>query len=720
MNPATVGTPFHLPVDNQKSVANATHLRGRANLVCSWNDRGAVLVPPDGAGPHRIMESEPLKILFIGNDGHFVRAVADLLRAGGPAEIVTAPTIEAGLALPATGSFHAVMFELPADNADGLSLVTSLTTKAPRLPVLVFGTATDETFSAEVIRNGAQDYLAREHLDAAGLRRAVRCAIERHHERLALIDEKDNYYGIFDHLVEGIFRTTPDGRYLLANMALAHIYGYESPVELMANIKDIGKRLYVEPGRREEFVRLMQEGDTLKGFESLIHRKDGIVIWISENCRAVRDTQGRLLYYEGTVVDITRRRHMEQQLRNSESLYHSLVETMPQNVFRKDLQGRFTFANQQYCKHYKCRLDDILGKTDFDFFPKELAEKYQKDDNRVIETGQTYEIIEEHQPLGQEKTIVQVVKTPLYGAGGSIIGLQGIFWDITAQKLAEEQIRRANAELARSRGELHTKNQLMEENLHMAREIQSAMLPQQYPVFPRIATPEKSAFQFVHRYHPAETVSGDFFSVSALSETKAAVFICDVTGHGIRAALVTAMIRALVEELKPIATDPGMFLSKLNSDLCSILKTTGSPMLTTAFYLVADWQTGILRYANAGHPKPLLVRRASRLVQPLANASGHSEPALGLFEDSPYQTTETTIMPGDLLMLFTDGLYEVLGPNEELYSQERMMLDVENRLPKPTAELFDTLLEAIRAFSVDHEFADDVCLVGMEYTGKPA
>jgi serine phosphatase RsbU (regulator of sigma subunit) len=215
-------------------------------------------------------------------------------------------------------------------------------------------------------------------------------------------------------------------------------------------------------------------------------------------------------------------------------------------------------------------------------------------------------------------------------------------------------------------------------------------------------------------------VSGDFFSVSALSETKAAVFICDVTGHGIRAALVTAMIRALVEELKPIATDPGMFLSKLNSDLCSILKTTGSPMLTTAFYLVADWQTGILRYANAGHPKPLLVRRASRLVQPLANASGHSEPALGLFEDSPYQTTETPIMPGDLLMLFTDGLYEVLGPNEELYSQERMMLDVENRLPKPTAELFDTLLEAIRAFSVDHEFADDVCLVGMEYTGKPA
>ena len=208
----------------------------------------------------------------------------------------------------------------------------------------------------------------------------------------------------------------------------------------------------------------------------------------------MRDAQGKLLYYEGTVVDITRRRQTEQELRNSESLYHSLVETMPQNVFRKDLQGRFTFANQQYCKHYKCKLEDILGKTDFDFFPKELAEKYQKDDQRVMETGQTYEIIEEHHPLGQEKTIVQVVKTPLYGADGSIIGLQGIFWDITAQKLAEEQIRRANAELARSREELRTKNLLMEENLHMAREIQFAMLPQQYPVFPAPSRRNKAPF----------------------------------------------------------------------------------------------------------------------------------------------------------------------------------------------------------------------------------
>jgi len=667
------------------------------------------------------MESEPLKILLVGHDGRFVSTVTDMLQAGGSTEIKTAPTIDAGLALLAANSFDAGLFALPTADSTGLSQITALTAKAPRLPVVVLGTPADETFAAEVIYYGAQDYLVQDHLDAAVLRRAVRGAIARQLERLALIEEKDNYHGIFDHLVEGIFRTTPDGHYLLANVALAHIYGYDSPMEMMASIQDIGKRLYVEPGRREEFTRLMKEHDTLKGFESLIYRKDGLVIWISENCRAVRDAQGKLLYYEGTVEDITKRRQTEQELRNSESLYHSLVEAMPQGVFRRDLKGRFTFANQTYCKYHHVKPEDIIGKTDFDLYPKEAAEKYWRDDLTMMEKGETMEILEESQPVGSgEIRYHHVIKTPLRDAAGRVVGLQGMFWDVTEKKRADEQLRRANAELARSREELRTKNLQMEDNLRMAHEIQLAILPQQYPVFPGNVPPEQSAFQFVHRYQAAETVSGDFFSVSALSDTEAAVFICDVTGHGIRAALVTAMVRALGEELKPLAREPGMFLRKLNSDLCNILKTTGSPMLTTAFYLVADSQTGIMRFANAGHPKPLLMRRSTRQIQLLANASGHGEPALGLFEDSLYQTTELAIQPGDFLMLFTDGLYEVQGQNEELYSQERMILDVENLLSKPAGELFDALLQSIRAFSVDHEFADDVCLVGMEYTGKPA
>src|SRR6185437_6132144 len=108
--------------------------------------------------------------------------------------------------------------------------------------------------------------------------------------------------------------------------ALARIYGYNSPQELVDSLTDIGERLYVEDDRREEFVKLMRERDTITGFESQIYRKDGSVIWISENCHARRKAKSELLYYEGTVEDITQRRQTEEHLKNSEALYHSLVE----------------------------------------------------------------------------------------------------------------------------------------------------------------------------------------------------------------------------------------------------------------------------------------------------------------------------------------------------------------------------------------------------------
>jgi sigma-B regulation protein RsbU (phosphoserine phosphatase) len=665
------------------------------------------------------MPQSRLKILLIEHDPGFARYVSEMLGQSREilAEVRPAADLRTGMSELRADVFDAVLLDICVPDGAGLGNIPLLKPHAPHLPIIAVGDADDEILALEAVHAGAQDYLVKNQLTPAWLERSIRYAIERHRMDMALLEAEEKYHSVFDHLVEGIFQTTPEGRYLMANAALARIYGYASPEELIQGLTDIGRRLYVEPGRRDEFVRLMQEHDTLSAFESPIYRKDGSVIWISENCRAVRDGRGRLLYYEGTVEDITQRRQTEENLRNSEALYHSLVETLPQNILRKDLQGRFTFANQQFCRILGRSLNDIVGKTDFDFFPRELAEKYQRDDQRVMQTGKPYETVEEHQPPGGDKLYVQVVKTPLYGADGAIIGLQGIFWDITLQRLADERIRRANALLAQSRKELQVKNAQMEDDLKMAREIQLTMLPQQYPAFPRSAAPSESVFQFTHRYLPAGTVGGDFFTISALSENEAGVFICDVAGHGVRSALVTAMIRALAEELKPLATNPGQFLSKLNSDLHAILKHTGTPMLTTAFYLAADWRTGTMRYANAGHPKPLVIRRKAGQAEPLANAAGKSEPVLGLFEDAIYQTSEVKLGPQDMVMLFTDGLYEVQGRNDELYSQAMLVAGVQRRAQLPAPQLFDELLAEIGRYSVDNGFADDVCLVGMEYAG---
>src|SRR6266403_1589086 len=592
------------------------------------------------------MTQDHLKVLLIEHDPGFARQVGDMLGQARDlsAEMRSTTDLRGGLSA-LTGARLAVVFlALSVPDGAGLGSVPLINAEAPQLPIIVAGEANDETVALEAVHAGAHDYLVKNQLNPGWLERSIRYAIERHRMDRTLLAAEARYHSVFDHLVEGIFQTTPEGHYLMANAALARIYGYNTPEELMSSLTDISRSLYVQEGRRAEFVRLMQEHDTISGFESQVYRKDGSVIWISENCRAVRDTDGHLLYYEGTVEDITQRRQAEENLRNSETLYHSLVETLPQNIFRKDIEGRFTFANRQFCKMLGKTLDQIVGKTDFDFFPHDLAEKYQRDDRKLKETGKPYDTVEENKPPGATgKLYVQVVKTPLYDGGGNIIGLQGIFWDITQQREAEEKIRRVNALLAQHRKELRARNLQMEDDLKMAREIQMAMLPQQSPSFPRQAAPADSLFQFTSRYLPSGTVGGDFFTVSALSDTEAAVFICDVAGHGVRSALVTAMVRALVEELKPVAREPGQFLTKLNFDLYSILKHTGTPLLTTAFYLVANWKTGTMRYANAGHPKPLHIRRKDGRAQPLVNASGRSQPALGLFENAVYQSSEINL-----------------------------------------------------------------------------
>ena len=125
------------------------------------------------------------------------------------------------------------------------------------------------------------------------------------------------YRDIFENCAWGVFQTTDDGRYLTANPALARIYGYASPAELLGRLTDIGGQLYVDPARRAAFVQAMMESGVVHGFESQVYRRDGSVIWITETCREVRTTTGRFLYYEGTVEDISERKRAEAALRRA-------------------------------------------------------------------------------------------------------------------------------------------------------------------------------------------------------------------------------------------------------------------------------------------------------------------------------------------------------------------------------------------------------------------
>src|SRR6185295_737113 len=128
-----------------------------------------------------------------------------------------------------------------------------------------------------------------------------------------------------------------------------------------------------------------------------------------------------------------------------------------------------------------------------------------------------------------------------------------------------------------------------------------------------------------------------------------------------RAALITAIMRGLIEELMPVAADAGRFLTEINRSLRAILRRTREPFLATAFYLVADTTAGELRFANAGHPSPFRLRRQLNLVEPLKLHDPRHGPALGLFEKTDYPTCQCPFAADDLIFLYTDGIYEALN-----------------------------------------------------------
>jgi two-component system NtrC family sensor kinase len=163
----------------------------------------------------------------------------------------------------------------------------------------------------------------------------------------------------------------------------------------------------------------------------------------------------------GLREQVEAREQTEEALRKSEAVYHSLVETLPQNIYRKDVTGHFTFGNKNFGRELKASPDDIVGKTDHDFFPPNLATRYQDDDRRVIETGKALQTVEEHVVPGGSRVYVEVIKTPVIANDGKIIGTQGIFWDVTAREEAKRL--------------LHEKNRQLEEAARAEREAREAL-----------------------------------------------------------------------------------------------------------------------------------------------------------------------------------------------------------------------------------------------------
>jgi diguanylate cyclase (GGDEF)-like protein/PAS domain S-box-containing protein len=249
----------------------------------------------------------------------------------------------------------------------------------------------------------------------------------------ALHEAVRRYRSIFEHATEGIFQTTPEGRYLNANPALAHIYGHASPDELVAHLHDIQRQLYVLPERRAEFVRLMQAHGVVRNFESQVYRRDGHIIWISENARAVRDADGSVQFFEGTVVDITERKQHEAVLEHQAS-HDSLTGLPNRSLLRDRIEQAIVKAQRDShlvavvfvdLDHFKL-INDSLGHHVGDRLLLEVADRLiacvRSHDSVARQGGDEFvlvltELHEENEILAIVSRLLEVISQPWMDEG---------------------------------------------------------------------------------------------------------------------------------------------------------------------------------------------------------------------------------------------------------------------------------------------------------------
>lgn len=260
--------------------------------------------------------------------------------------------------------------------------------------------------------------------------------------------------------------------------------------------------------------------------------------------------------------------------------------------------------------------------------------------------------------------------------------------------------------------EINAKVTEIQDDLVIAREFQEALMPHDYPELPDQGG-QTLSLQFNHIYKPASTVGGDFFNILKLSDDRVGIFIADVMGHGSRSALVTAIVATLLHDLAPKSADPADFMASLNRHFHHLIQHSKQVIFVTAFYLIIDIREKRAVFASAGHPPPILVQRSKNRIKPLLH-SMQNDTALGLLEDSTYTCFSTPVAPGDLFLLFTDGLFEVLNPKGEEFGVSKMMEVIKNNIRYDADELGQHILETINRYSGFAAQADDICLVSVE------
>jgi sigma-B regulation protein RsbU (phosphoserine phosphatase) len=256
------------------------------------------------------------------------------------------------------------------------------------------------------------------------------------------------------------------------------------------------------------------------------------------------------------------------------------------------------------------------------------------------------------------------------------------------------RLKRHNRELQQSIDSGAAERELDAAELQQAREIQQGLLPKEIP--------QVTDFEITGAWEPAKLVGGDYYDVISLGKDKLAICIADVVGKGVSAALLMANVQASVRAFAAETASPAYVCSRINSVLCANI---ASGKFVTLFYGVLDASSRILQYTNAGHLRPILMGSDGK-VKHLENGGA----LLGVFPDWKYENSTVELGPGDILLLFTDGITEAMDSDGEEFGEERLIQAARNPVEQSIEDLQAHLLNGVKEFC-NFRMRDDATLI---------
>jgi sigma-B regulation protein RsbU (phosphoserine phosphatase) len=496
------------------------------------------------------------------------------------------------------------------------------------------------------------------------------CSQQQASELLRRFDELARafmqYESLFENSVQGFFISTTKGEGVDCNHAFARMLGYDSPEELR-QIKDFGQKHYVNPQERPRNIQILREKGRLLNRETRLKRRDGKPIWALVN---VQLTEEDLI--EGISIDITDKKHAEQQLKQSEEKYRRIVETAAEGFLLMDEALTIIDVNEAYCKLIGYAHDEILGKTPLDFSTEEFGQFIMTNKEKLL-SGDIREFEGSLVAKDGRNVPILVHNNTLRDDQGAVIGNMSFVTDMTEHK----------------------------KSLVLAGEVQRSLLPQE--------NPNIQGLDLAGKIITCEEIGGDYFDFlwgTDCLEDPFGVVVGDVTGHGVDAALLMTTARAFLRMRASQCGSISQIITEMNRHLAQDVLDTGRFM--TLFYLTIDPENKRLSWVRAGHEPALIYDPTLDKFDELKGIGL----ALGVDEEVSYQENHREgLVEGQIIAIGTDGIWEARDKDGDMFGKARFQ-DIIRRNASAKAEaILAAVYDELERFRSGLKPEDDVTLV---------